>query len=226
MMGGGRIVSRAAPWLTVALYLGLLYLVLGRTGAHTLITTIPKTFAAVLFAIGLGSVLLGHVLPRWRREEKATRVLWTLSLPSRIAQFIQGAFYPLCALPSFGTIQPWFQTDNLLDVVAISSLVGMTGALTWASLRPAFGGASVRVTADSLQIGGRRFVWSRIQAIESGFAALQDGAVVVLEGRRILLTPQQHGPSGRALVAAIERFSPGTVIREPAFQSQFGGAPA
>ncbi|MDQ0464734.1 hypothetical protein QO010_002518 [Caulobacter ginsengisoli] len=227
MMGGvNRLARGAVPWLWAAAYLGLLSLVLGRTGTHTLITTIPKVFAVPIFAIGLGAVLLGNLLPRWRREEKPTRILWTMSLPTRIAQLIQGAFYPLCALPSYGTIQPWFQTESLLDVMVVSGLLGMTAALTWAHLRPALGdGVSVRVTADGLQIGGRRFVWSRIEAIESGYAALQDGAKVVLADRHILLTPQRHGPTGRALVAAVERFSPETTIREPEFQAAFNMAP-
>jgi hypothetical protein len=217
---------RALPWLWVAAYVSLLFWVLRGDRAHTLFSVMPKALVMPVLAIGAVVFILWVTVPRWRRVENQRHIQWTARLPFRIGLIAQAAIY-LGVLPTFDTIQPWFQNDDYAHLICLPVLWGMSAAFAWASLRLALGnGVSLRVAADGLHFGGRRIVWSRIEAIESGFAELQGGAVVVLADRRFVLSPRRHGPTGRALVAAVERFSPETTIREPEFQAQFGGAGA
>lgn len=217
------VLRKALPWLWMAAYAGLLFWLLDGDSAHTLIVDMPDGLAMSALVIGAVLMILWSALPRWRRLENSERILWTANLPSRIGSLVQAVVFPVLVLPSPATIGPWIERPDLARLAGLTVLLGLVAMFVSRGLRQAIGdGVSVGISGQGLQIGRRQLAWAQIQAIESGFADLKDGAAVVLADERIVLSPYQHGPTGRALAAAVERFSPGTAVREPQFQARFG----
>lgn len=206
-------------------YLGLAFWLIDGQVERMGWMSLPVDFGVPLVLGFLVVLVLWSALPKWRRLEDRDEVLWTANLPSRIGSFVEAVIGPLFIFPSLGLVPEWVAGHDYPRLAGMAALSALTLWLIWQGLKAAWASrVSVKVSASGLQVLRDIFPWSDIQAIESGFATLEGGAAILLADRTVRLSPDKHGPTGRALVKAVERFSPGTPIREPSFQAAFGMA--
>jgi hypothetical protein len=206
-------------------YLGLVYWLIGGRLDRTLLSDLPWEWGFPIFLGLLLMLVLWSALPKWRRIENADQVLWSANLPSRLGSFIQAIISPMFVLPSPGLAPEWLANHDYPRMAGAALLLAATLWIVWRGLREAAAEkVSVKVSATGIQVRREIFAWSDIQAIESGYLEFEGGGAIVLAGRTIRLSPDEHGPTGRALVGAVQRFSPGTEVREPEFRALFGAA--
>lgn len=222
-----KVLKSALGWIVFPACLALaLWLVNGDLD-HLLVFDLFGLVSLPIAAAFLLLFALWSALPRWRRLENDERILWSANLPSRIGSFAEAVLSPSIALPSLTLVRDWTQTGDYLRLAGTAALLAVVLWIVQLGIRMAIdAGTSVKVSAEGIQLGGRRIGWSQVEVIESGFASLKGGAAIVLADDRIVLSPHEHGPTGRALLAAVQRFSPETNVREPSFQADFAAAPA
>lgn len=206
-------------------YLLAIYWLIDGQVERLLWMSLPWDWGLPMLLAGMLLLLLWSALPKWRRIETPDEIRWSANLPSRIGSYFNAIASPLFVCPSPSLVPEWLARHDYLRLAGALAVVALTLWMIRGGLKMAASEKrSVAVSAAGLQVGPETFAWPDIVAIASGFLELEGGADIVLANRAVRLTPDRHGPTGRALVGAVQRFSPGTTIREPRFQAAFGAA--